>query len=136
VAKKYLEARAKASIEIPENRKLHKKPDIVTPGNVAHPKLYTSLKAWRQAKAEAGNLPIYMVLPQKTLMDVVAVLPSNPRELENIKGFGKKKVKQFGSELLAIIREYKKDNNIETSPEIIPQQKKPWAKNLKFHRNS
>ncbi|HEX3010356.1 MAG TPA: helix-turn-helix domain-containing protein [Bacteroidales bacterium] len=119
VTKKYLQARAKASIDIPEPKPATKKPDIVIPGNVADPKLYQVLRNWRQQKAEESNLPIYMILPQKTLMDVVAKMPSNPRELENIKGFGKKKVKQLGGEILALIREHKKESNIETSEEVI-----------------
>ncbi len=112
--KKYLEARAKSAIDTPEH-KIAKKIEVTTPGNVVHPQLYNVLKSWRQAKGGELHLPIYMILPQKTLMDVVALLPSNPRDLERIKGFGKKKVKQFGSEILALIREYKKDNNIEAS---------------------
>jgi ribonuclease D len=113
--KKYLEARAKSSIDSSELKTI-KKIEVTTPGNVVHPQLYNTLKSWRQAKGAEIHLPIYMILPQKTLMDVVAVLPSTPRDLERIKGFGKKKVKQFGSEILAMIREYKKDQNVESSP--------------------
>ena len=117
MVKKYLESRAKASIETPEIKYSGKKPDIPTPGNIPNPKLYNTLKNWRQAKAKEASLPIYMILPQKTLMDVITVLPSNPKQLGNIKGFGKKKVQQFGSEILAFIREYKTEANIETAPE-------------------
>lgn len=110
--KKYLEARAKSSIDLPEPKAL-KKLEIKTPGNIVNPILYNALKSWRQTRASEANLPIYMILPQKALMDVVAVMPSSPRELERIKGLGKKKVKQFGSDILGIIRDYKKNNNIE-----------------------
>lgn len=119
--KDYLEARAKSSIEMPESKSA-KKHEVFTPGNVVHPKLYNALKSWRQAKAEEAGLPVYMILPQKALMDVVAVLPSNPRELERVKGFGKKKVKQFGNELLQIIRDYKKGQNSGEAPAEAEEQ--------------
>jgi hypothetical protein len=118
IVKKYLEARAKASIEIPEIKTGSKKPEILTPGNIPNPALYNSLKNWRQAKAKEASLPIYMILPQKTLMDVITVLPSNPKQLANIKGFGKKKVQQFGSEILAFIREYKSEHSIEAEQPV------------------
>lgn len=131
IVKKYLEARAKSSIEGAETKQTHKKSEIQTPGNIPHPKLYNNLKNWRQAKAKDANVPIYMILPQKPLIDVVTVLPSNPKQLANIKGFGKKKVQQFGSEILSLIREYKKENNIEESgepskvDEVITNSKEP-----------
>lgn len=131
VVKNYLEARAKAAIEIPDIKSVSKKYEIATPGAIPHPKLYETIKSWRQTRAKEMSQPIYMVLPQKALMDVIVVLPSNPKELERIKGFGKKKVLQFGSEILAMIREYKKDHNIET-PTIISQPKETLAKEPKI----
>ncbi len=117
VVKKYLESRAKATIDVPEVKSSHKKSEIQSPVNLTHTKLYTVLRNWRDAKAKQADLPTYMILPQKTLMDVVTVMPSNPKQLENIKGFGKKKVKQIGGEILKIIRDYKNDQNIEVAAE-------------------
>jgi superfamily II DNA helicase RecQ len=48
---------------------------------------------------------------QKTLMALIEQLPSSITELKTIKGFGKKKVKQFGNELLDIINAYRLENN-------------------------
>jgi hypothetical protein len=123
--KKYLEARAKASVDIPEVKTLPRKAEFSSSGNIPHPKLYNSLKSWRQKKAEEADLPIYMILPQKAMMEVVASLPSNPRELGNIKGFGKKKVKQFSSDILAIVREYKKEQSMEVNDAPYEAEEEP-----------
>lgn len=132
--KKYLEARAKASVDVPEVKTLSRKPESSSPGNIPHPRLYHSLKAWRQKKAEEDDVPIYMILPQKAMMEVVATLPGNPRELGNIKGFGKKKVKQFSSDILALVREYKKEQNMEVvdEPEAANEEEPVLSKEPKI----
>lgn len=62
--------------------------------------------------AEEEDLPIYMVLPQKTMYDVVELLPVTIRELSEIKGFGKKKVQKYGDDLIGIIRNYLQVNHL------------------------
>jgi len=58
-----------------------------------------------------------MVMPQKTLMDVIYFMPDTVSALLEIKGFGKKKVKKYGEEIISIIKEYCHENGIEISPE-------------------
>lgn len=133
--KTYLSARAKASIDMPETtRGTPKKMEPVFSGQVLHPRLYNILKKWRQTRAEEDNVPIFMILPQKTMMDIVNLLPSNPKELGNIKGFGKKKVKQYGSDILRIIREFKIEHHIETAeqPDDHPEEPKVSSKQQSF----
>jgi len=111
VVKTYLEARAKAAIEKPEIKQKAKPSDERISSHIAHPKLYASLKAWRKNKADELNVPAYIIMHQKTLMALIEQLPSSITELKTIKGFGKKKVKQFGNELLDIINAYRLENN-------------------------
>lgn len=110
--KEYLETRAKASIE-----KIEQKPktkDRIASSKVPNAELYNTLKAWRNDKAEDLNVDQYMIIPQKTMLQLVSQLPYSIDELQRIKGIGKKKLQQFGREILDLIIEYRIDNNIET----------------------
>lgn len=109
--KNYLDTRAKAAIEkVEQKAKVKAKPSS---SSTASSKLYNTLKAWRDDKADELNLPQYMVMPQKVLLLLASQLPYTIEELKTIKGLGKKKVQQFGSEILDIIIEYRIDNGIE-----------------------
>ncbi|MDP4292262.1 MAG: helix-turn-helix domain-containing protein, partial [Bacteroidota bacterium] len=115
IVMEYLDARAKATIEKPEIRKpALKKEDYAAISNI-HPQLYKRLRKWRNSKAEEANLPEYMIMPQKTLMELVKRLPESRYELQNVKGFGKSKTLQFGTEVLEIVKTYMIDNHIGSS---------------------
>ncbi len=109
--KDYLDTRAKAAIHKVELKT--KSRTIHSSSSSTPSKLYNTLKAWRDDKADELNVPQYMVLPQKAMLLLASQLPYNLAELKNIKGLGKKKIQQFGSEILEIIIEYRIDNNIE-----------------------
>jgi len=111
--KDYLEARAKASIDKGAAKADRKPTESKAPANVVNPKLYLALKSWRDSKAEELELPIFMVLPQKALYDLLLKLPTKLNDLKNVSGFGDKKVKQFGVELVDIISDYCEDNDID-----------------------
>ncbi|MDB5242526.1 MAG: hypothetical protein JWP57_3151, partial [Spirosoma sp.] len=68
--------------------------------------LYGALMKWRNDKASEHGASAYMVLPQKTLVELARVRPTTTAELLTIKGFGKTKAKQIGHEVLAIIQRY------------------------------
>lgn len=104
--KKYLEARSKASIEKPVQKI---KPSFYEGySDDSNPDLYNKLKIWRNEKALSLDLPEYMILPYKTLNEIAAIAPSSLKELKSIKGIGKKKLKEFGSEILEITCQYDK----------------------------
>ncbi|MBI5217505.1 MAG: HRDC domain-containing protein [Bacteroidia bacterium] len=123
----FLHARANAEIDFYANIKTAapKKPEA--PKNINHPLLYMELKRWRDDLAEQNGLPVYTVLPQKALKELVARLPVTLSELETIKGIGKIKVRQFGEEIITIISSYCRVNNIQKSQReiaIIPKKEK------------
>ncbi len=101
--KTYLDARAKAAIEKIQLKKETKVPAYIPASGAIHASLLQEIKAWRAAKADEEDLPVYMVLPQKTLYELVEKLPVNLRQLKEINGFGKKKVLKYGDEILAMI---------------------------------
>ena len=61
-------------------------------------------------------MPVYQILPQKTLTDLVNQIPANFEELESIKGIGKMKVKQYGNELLTMIGEFCEKKELSRTP--------------------
>lgn len=114
LVKYYLEARSKAAI-----KKQDVKRDYIsnqTNSNLLpHSALFAKLKTWRDSKAKENNVPVYMVLPQKTIVQLSTHLPINKTELLGVKGMGVKKVNLIGSEILEIIVAYCKENNIDTT---------------------
>jgi hypothetical protein len=114
----YLEAKAKAAIDLPSARTTTGKHIEDTTGIVKHPSLLKQLKEWRNARAAEKNLPQYMILQQKTMVTLANLTPQSPAELRIIKGMGKRKSEQFGEELLEIIVSFCKEENIEPSPAL------------------
>ncbi|MEO5909232.1 MAG: helix-turn-helix domain-containing protein, partial [Pelobium sp.] len=113
----YLKVKANAEIDF-NNLKKTETPDKVVkaPTGVQHADLYQILKKWRDDLASENGTPVYQVLPQKVLVDLVAKLPSNFEELESIKGIGKVKVKQYGNELLIMIADFCEQKEIPQAP--------------------
>lgn len=108
-----LQARAKASIEKSMAKKNRKAADSKVSSEIHHPKLYLALKSWREGKADELDIPAYMVFPQKALYDLLDKLPTSMVNLRKIKGFGEKKLRSFGVEIIDIIADYCHDNGLE-----------------------
>lgn len=125
----YLEVKAKAAIEKEQVKRVSKTfaPTTVITG-ASNPILFEYLKTWRNSTAKELGLPVYMVLPQKTLFEVLDKMPVSVSELLKINGFGKKKVQSFGNEIIEIIREFLEINNIETPKKVIPDEVIPAKK--------
>ncbi|HXI83319.1 MAG TPA: RecQ family ATP-dependent DNA helicase [Verrucomicrobiae bacterium] len=69
-------------------------------------KLFDALRAWRRDKAAAlGNVPAYIIYPDRTLQELARVKPQSDAELLEVRGIGPAKARQFGKETLAMIRE-------------------------------
>jgi hypothetical protein len=85
------------------------------PANTPHPALYALLKDWRSEMAANHGVEPYMVLPTKTLLELVQLLPVSPGALKKIKGIGAVKSAQFGSDIIDIILAYCAVHEIETT---------------------
>lgn len=77
-----------------------------TARNIPNAGLYDTLRKWRDELAASYNVPVFQILAQKSLMEIVTTLPLNSAELQKIKGIGKTKVAKFGTELLGMIIDY------------------------------
>jgi len=77
-----------------------------------HPVLLVQLRKVRDSICSRKDLPIYLVAGSKSLNEMVEFLPQTPEELEQITGFGKKRVETYGNEFLTIIQQYSLDNGL------------------------
>lgn len=69
--------------------------------------LFEALRAWRRERVTAmGNVPAYIVYPDRTLEELARVKPQSEAELLEVRGIGPAKARQFGSETLALIRKF------------------------------
>ncbi|MGC4130334.1 MAG: HRDC domain-containing protein [Bergeyella sp.] len=66
-------------------------------------KILDSLKLWRAEKAKEQNLPSYFIATNNELMSVAKFKPVKKEELQEIKGFGKHKIENYGEEIIEIV---------------------------------
>jgi ribonuclease D len=62
------------------------------------------LKKWRFAKSTEGNVPAYMICPDRTLEHLAMERPSTLEALNDIHGLGASKIARFGEELLEALK--------------------------------
>ena len=65
--------------------------------------LVARLRQWRSAKAREQGVPAYVILHDRTLLEIAALLPGSPRALLTVPGIGLAKVQRYGDELLALV---------------------------------
>ncbi|GHV07781.1 helicase [Bacteroidia bacterium] len=100
-----LKAKAVAAIQ-KEKPKENSKFSPLNNEDIKHPVLFNMLRSWRMAKSDELNVPVYGVFTQKALYELVNYLPVDGKSLQQINGIGQKKYKQFGAEIIEIIRDY------------------------------
>jgi hypothetical protein len=119
----YLSVRAKAQLAI-EQSSPRPKSKVNNLKSSAHPELVLKLKAWRNAMATELDIEPYEVLRQKSMDELVALLPIDKRMLLAVKGLGAKRIREFGDELLEIILEYRQEKGITDVMELdLPPEK-------------
>lgn len=110
---RYLDARAKSALDIPSSGP-HRTTSVEDKsGTVKNPLLLKQLKEWRNNKAKETNLPHYMILPQKTMVNLANLVPQSLPALKQVKGIGAKKSEKYGKELLEIIISFYTEQNEE-----------------------
>ncbi len=110
--KTYLETKSKAAIEIPEAG--YKGPSTGSSSAFTmHPEFYTKLKNWREEKADLLNVEIRRILPQKTLHEIVQLLPVTKAELKAVKGMGGTRMHQFGQNILKMVVDYRRQKGLD-----------------------
>ncbi len=110
----YIQAKANAELDFQAAKKKPASSSSWIGHSTSHPELYALLSRWRREMADAIGVEQYMVLPTKSLLELVQKLPTNSASLKNIKGFGQQKIKRFGADIISIIEKYCSAKNIPT----------------------
>ena len=130
----YLRTKANADIDHSPQKSKESDNGRIAAG-IPHPELYKELKAWRDEKAKDWGVQVYMVLAQKSILEILSNLPSESTGLEQVKGIGKLKMKKYGHEILEIINAYCKEHGIDRAAFTIPvkeKKEKPETKKITF----
>jgi ATP-dependent DNA helicase RecQ len=71
--------------------------------------LWNALRACRKRLAEEQGVPPYVIFHDATLREMLEFRPTTQEQLRNITGVGDSKLKRFGDEFLAVLREAEYD---------------------------
>jgi len=68
--------------------------------------LYKILKEWRVGEAQLLGYPPYIIASNQLLADIAKTNPKNIEELSQLKGMGKRKIRDYGEEILLILENF------------------------------
>ena len=83
------------------------------PKDIEHTKLYEKLAAWREILADEQGVELYLIVPTSTLIEIAEVLPTKEESFKKIRGIGKQRVINFGTDIISIVQEYCNENQVE-----------------------
>jgi ATP-dependent DNA helicase PIF1 len=66
--------------------------------------IFKKLKTWRTKLATTQNVPAYVILPDKTLKLIAAILPKNSQQLSRISGIGTQKLEKYSADILELTK--------------------------------
>ena len=72
-------------------------------GRVVVDELWEHLRAWRRLLAEEHNVPPYVIVNDKTLMELVKKRPNSRLALAQVSGIGQYKLEKYGDALLKVL---------------------------------
>ena len=72
----------------------------------AHQALFQALRVRRSALAKAQAVPAYVILPDRSLIDMAKRKPTTMPEMAEVHGVGESKLKRYGEAFLEVIREH------------------------------
>lgn len=120
-AEEYQKAKSSALLkaEKKENQPVAIKAEIMEKST-----LHAALSAWRSEKADEEGVELYNIVPNATLKDIARNQPVTLRELKVVEGMGPKRIKRFGEEIIAIVRQFSDRAVVDEEPEELPAKKK------------
>ncbi len=83
--------------------------------DVSNKELFDSLKRWRDRIVEESDLPIYLVANQNALKEIATYLPFTKKELMQLSGFGKAKAEKYGDDILDLVQNYCRRNDVKSN---------------------
>ena len=77
--------------------------------------LFEALRGLRTRLALAASLPAYIVFSDATLRDLARRRPTDERLLQDVHGIGQQKATTYGADVLALIRDYCGQHQLDTN---------------------
>ncbi|MBN1425920.1 HRDC domain-containing protein [Candidatus Fermentibacteria bacterium] len=68
--------------------------------------LMERLREWRKEEAARRGLPVYVIATNSELRQVAARMPHSFEGLRSIKGFGKRKIEEYGAAILEEVKSF------------------------------
>ena len=132
----FLEARAKATLDIEMGKLERTKADMTVAG--VDPVLQHRLTKWRSDKADGG--PLAYVMSMKTLQEIAARLPKSTEDMKTIPGLGTKRITKYGDEIVKIVRQFiadKRDDKLtDEEKELMTKASSKKTKSSKSSKSS
>lgn len=132
----FLEARAKATLDIEMGKLERTKADMTVAG--VDPVLQHRLTIWRSDKADGG--PLAYVMNMKTLQEIAARLPKSTDDMKSIPGLGSKRITKYGDEIVKIVRQFiadKRDDKLtDEEKELMTKTSSKKTKSSKSSKSS
>lgn len=92
----------KITTKVKDKKESKSKVALQLSGNVEQD-LFAKLKAKRMEIAIAQKVPPYVILHDKTLLEIIKTMPKNLQEMSKISGFGEVKLKKYGDIFLNLL---------------------------------
>ena len=65
--------------------------------------LFNALREWRMERSKDEGVPPYIVCTNKQFASMISAKPSSLAQLNEIEGFGKKRLEKYGKDILEIL---------------------------------
>ena len=124
----YIKMKSRADVDFHPTSRQKTQDYLEFAKSIVHPELYIAIKRWRNNLADEFDLPAYMILPQKSIAELLKKLPTTIPALKTIKGIGPAKIKQYGGDIIALINDYCIDKKIVAEQTEIPVARKKVRK--------
>lgn len=99
----YLKAKVDGLLKTPKESAASK---VSGENDVENKDLLSALSNWRKMVAKEKHIPAYCVFNQVVLYTIAALEPTTLEQLKLVKGFGKKRIEQYGNEIIDIVKDY------------------------------
>ncbi len=88
-------------------------------GASGDPQLFSILKDLRKQIAKKHKLPPFVIFQDPSLSDMSIQYPITVEELQHIQGVGQGKARRYGKEVVALIKKYVDENEIERPEDLV-----------------
>jgi len=88
-----------------ESVRRYDRSDVMTTLSADRQVIFQALKAWRRERSNRLGVKPYLILKDAEMAEVCRSLPKSFGDLQAIRGIGSAKAREFGAELIAVIRD-------------------------------